>query len=293
MSTNPSFLGRYRLLNIVNTGQTSRIWQAYDDSANQFVALKTLLQDFRNNRAHIGLLKWEYAVGSQLHHERVISITEYGTSRGTSYLAMEWFAAPNMKMVIRQGLDKIGYLVPKIALQATEALAYVGSQGWVHRDIKPDNFLVAEDGSVKLIDFALARRSKKGFWAKLFTPRTKIQQGTRSYMSPEQIRGLPLDERADLYSLACTLFELVGGRPPFTGISERDLLVKHLKAAPPPLPVYNKNVTPEFTDLVRRAMSKDPAARFDSVGDFYAELKRTRIFRRDPAPPEQVRETGA
>jgi serine/threonine protein kinase len=256
------------------------------------MAIKTLLQDFRANRSHIALLKWEYGVGSQLRHERVIEIVEYGTSRGTAYLAMEWFAAPNMKMVIRQGLDKIGYLVPKIAAEATEALAYVGSQGWVHRDIKPDNFLVAEDGTVKLIDFALARRSKTGFWAKLFTPRTKVQQGTRSYMSPEQIRGLPLDTRADLYSLACTLFELVGGKPPFTGISERDLLVKHLKAAPPPLLVYNKNVTNEFADLIRRAMAKEPSARFDSVADFLGELKRTRIFRRDPAPPEQVRDTG-
>ena len=93
--------------------------------------------------------------------------------------------------------------MPKIIEQACQALCYLHRLGWVHRDIKPDNFLVTDDGDVKLIDFALAKRSRRGL-TQWLTPRAKIVQGTKSYISPEQIRGMALDGRADLYSFACT-----------------------------------------------------------------------------------------
>ena len=284
---NPGYLGRYRLLNVVNTGQTSQMWQAYHDGTHQFFAVKTLLDKFRRAREQVWYLKWEYAVGAKLEHDRVIRVHEYNVDRGTPYLAMEWFAAPNMKKRIQAGLESYGYLVPKMALQATEALAYFSSQGWVHRDVKPDNFLVSDDGDVKLIDFALAKPIKRGL-AKLFTVRSKVQ-GTRSYMSPEQIRGLALDDRADLYSLACTLFELVSGKPPYTGTSQTDLLMKHLKAAPPSLEAANRNVTPEFAQLIRKAMSKKLSARHKSVTEFFEELQGVRILKRTPDPPQQVK----
>jgi len=284
---NPGYLGRYRLLNVVNTGQTSQMWQAFHDGQNCFFAIKTLLDKFRRDREQVWYLKWEYAVGAKLEHDRVIRVHEYNVDRGTPYLAMEWFAAPNMKKRIQAGLESYGYLVPKMALQATEALAYFSSQGWVHRDVKPDNFLVSDDGDVKLIDFALAKPIKRGL-AKLFTVRSKVQ-GTRSYMSPEQIRGLALDDRADLYSLACTLFELVSGKPPYTGTSQTDLLMKHLKAAPPSLEAANRNVTPEFAQLIRKAMSKKLSARHKSVTEFFEELQGVRILKRTPDPPQQVK----
>ena len=110
-------------------------------------------------------------------------------------------------------------------------MQYLHEQGWIHRDIKPDNFLVNEEGDVKLIDFALAARERKGL-GKLFG-RTKVQ-GTRSYMAPEQIRGKGLDARTDIYSFGCMLYELVSGRLPFTGVSPEELLRKHLYA---PIPV--------------------------------------------------------
>lgn len=279
----PGYIGSYRLLNVVNTGQTSQIWQAYDDSAKRFVGVKVLLPKFRKNREQAGYLRWEYNVGSKLIHKRIIRILEFGSDRGAPYLAMEWFSAPNLKNWIRQGTDRFAHLIPSIIIQATEALAFMNQQGWVHRDIKPDNYLVSEQGDVKLIDFALAARNRRGL-GKLFTSRSKVQ-GTRSYMAPEQILGKTLDERADLYSLGCTIFELLAGKPPFTGANANDLLNKHLRNAPPPLESTNNNVTPEFAALIRRAMAKDPAQRPNTVGDFLTSVRMARVFKRMPQAP--------
>lgn len=287
----PGYLGEYRLLNVVNTGQTSQVWQAYHDATHKFVAVKTLLEKFRKDREQINSLKREFTVANNLVHARIIRIYEYGVDRGAPFLAMEWFPFPNLKFRINRGYDGYAYLIPTVALQMTEALATFSHEGWVHRDIKPENFLVADNGDVKLIDFSLAQQGP-GLLAKLFSRRTKVQ-GTRSYMSPEQILGKPLDDRADLYSLACTLFELIGGKPPFTGFSSNDLLTKHLRSSPPSLEAANRNVTSEFSQLIRRAMAKKPAARFKSVEEFLEELRRTRIFRRTPTPPEEAKKMDA
>jgi serine/threonine protein kinase len=274
----PGYLGPYRLLNVVHTGPTSQIWQAYHDGRQGFAAVKTLLEGYRRKRRYVAYLRWEYRVGFRLACERVIRIYEFAYDRGVPYLAMEWFAGTTMKHRLRQGIEAIAEQVPKIVVQAAEGLAYFNAQGWVHRDIKPENFLVAEEGDVKLIDFALARRSK-GLLSRLFAPRSRVQ-GTKSYMSPEQIRGESLDQRADVYSLACTLYELIAGRPPFTATSVKELLNKHLKSPPPPLEAANRTVTPEFAHLIRWAMAKDPNDRPRSSEEFCERIRQTPVFRR-------------
>ena len=274
----PGYLGPYRLLNVVHTGHASQIWQAYDDALQRLVGVKTLRSVEENNREEVRLLRQEYTVGQDIKDPRIVEMYAFGWDRGQPYLAMEWFSAPNMKQRMQLGLDKIAPLIPKIIEQAAEALASFNRRGWVHRDIKPDNFLVTEEGEVKLIDFALAKRRRGGL-AKLLIPRTKIQQGTPTYMSPEQIRGLPLDERSDLYSFGCTIYELVSGKPPFTGTSVNDLLTKHLKTAPPSLEAANPNVQPAFAQLIRRVMSKKQASRPQTVDDFLREFRMIRVFR--------------
>lgn len=276
-------LGSYRLLNVVMSGQTSQVWEAIHDAKGQKFAIKILLSDFRHQRAHIAFLKQEFAVGKTLNHPRVIRIFEYGIDKISPYLVMELFPYPNMKQFLRRGQDQIAHLVTKVIDQSAEALAYFNDQGWIHRDIKPDNFLVATEGDVKLIDFALAEKKKTGL-AKLFGGRSKIQ-GTRSYMSPEQIRGQALDLRADLYSFGCSIFELVAGRPPFTGGNSDDLLSKHLKSPPPPLAAANSKVTQEFSDLVKRMLAKRPEDRPESLGRFLSEFRALRVFKETPKPP--------
>ena len=285
MTTAPaSYLGPYRLLNVVNAGKTCLLWQAYRDDLKEFFAVKALVRDFARDRQEIAYLKQEFVVAGKIEETRIVRVCEFSLNRGSPFIAIQWFSAPNMKQQILTGSESYFHNVPKILIQATESLAQLHKYGWVHCDVKPDNFLVDDQGEVKLIDFALARRAKKGI-ARFFARKSKVQ-GTRSYMSPEQIRGQALDGRADLYSLACAFFHLLGGRPPFTGVSANDLLVKHLKSSPPSLRSLNKNVTLEFADLLREAMAKKATSRPDSVEEFLARLKATRPFQNMPTPPD-------
>jgi serine/threonine protein kinase len=159
------------------------------------------------------------------------------------------------------------------------------SQGYVHCDIKPDNFLVSRDGDVKLIDFTISQRVKTGF-AKWFGGKPKVIAGTKSYMSPEQIRGKALDARSDIYSFGCVLYELVTGKPPFTGSSPSDLLNKHLSAPIPSPLVINDNVTAEYTAVIRSAMAKNPDERPSSMWELLKTLRKTKVFKKPPRIPE-------
>jgi len=266
------------------TGQTSQVWEAIHDATRKRYALKMLLSDFRRDREQIGYLKHEWEVGSKLGHPNVINLVDFSTKAETPFLVMEFFPWPNIKQYINQGVDRFAYMAPKIIELAATGLAYFSNEGWIHRDIKPDNYLMTDEGDIRLIDFALGIRPKRGL-AKMFASKGKIQ-GTRSYMSPEQIRGQPLDQRADVYSFGCTAYEIVTGKRPYTGTSANDLLMKHLKAAPPPADAANRNITPEFSQLIQRTLTKNPDGRPESMTQFLREFKAIRVFQEPPRPPK-------
>jgi eukaryotic-like serine/threonine-protein kinase len=276
----PGYIGPYRLLNIVHTGHASVIWQAYDDQQQRLVGVKTLLNSNNPDREQVNFLHREYVVGQRMKHPHIIEVFPSEWDLKQPYVVMEWFSAPNMKQRLLQGGPKqVAPLIPKMIDQAAQGLEHFHRAGWIHRDIKPDNFLVSEDGEVKLIDFALAlRRSRMPKWLSF---KAKIQ-GTRSYISPEQIRGSALDGRADLYSFACTIFELLTGKPPFTGRSANELLNKHLHTTPPALEVRNSNVTTDFARLIRRCLAKNRDTRPQTVDDFLREFRMMRVFKRNP-----------
>lgn len=286
------YIGPFRLLNVVNRGQTSQVWAAIDDRNQTRRAIKVLLNDFRT-REHRGYMKNEFLVGRALDHERVIHLYEHGVSQKIPYLVMEFFPYPNMKDIIQRVVDQqrvleqVAFMVPVIIERAAEGLAYFNDQGWVHRDVKPDNFLVNLEGEVKLIDFALAQRQKKGL-GKLFARRSKVQ-GTRSYMSPEQIRGKPLGIEADVYSFGCTIFHLLAARPPFTGATSNDLLNKHLAAPIPLVEAYNRQVNPAFSEILQLMMAKRPGKRLPNIHEFLRHLKVTPVFKEPPAAPAAAR----
>ena len=264
-------VGPFRLLTRIALSQTCEIWEAAREPQGSRHALKVMLPSQRNQKSQIALLRQEFSVGRRLSHAGVIRVDDFGVQQGIGYLAMEHFAAPNLKQLIRQGGDAWLKLAPKGAENAAAALAYVHTQGWIHRDIKPDNFLIDGEGAVKLIDFSLARRVRS-WWARYLTTAPPAE-GTRSYMSPEQIRRRPQDQRSDIYSLGCVFFELASGRLPFTGESAQDLLTKHLRAAPPSLKAVNGRVSDRFAALVRRMLAKEPRERPSDMAEVVRELR--------------------
>jgi len=277
-------LGPYRLARLIRVGNTTAVWEAIKGNDPTRYALKIIREDLRKDRTEIGALKHELEVGQKLKHKNVIHIFEFNTEGSVPYLVLELFECPNLKLLLRQGVAELAYLVPRIIEQAAEALFYLHEQGWIHRDVKPDNFLVNVDGLVKLIDFAISERYKKGIGA-LFSFGSKVQ-GTRSYMSPEQIRGKRLDPRADLYSFGCMIFELTSGKLPYTGTTADELLTKHLSAPIPPLGVFNENITPEFANLVKKTMQKRKEDRPASMWEFLKEFRTMRVYKIMPKVPE-------
>lgn len=271
-------LGRYRLVRQIRAGQSCQIWLAHDGTTQERVALKILKEEYRKNRHEINQLKHEFTVGRNLKHPHVIQIIDFNVVEQIPFLVLEYYGVRNLKQILNDSLELIASKIEKVVEEGTIGLGYLHDQGWLHRDVKPDNFMIGEDDHVKLIDFSLAQRAKKGL-ARVLSSRGKLVQGTRSYMSPEQIRGTLLDVRSDVYSWGCTLFELISGRPPFTAESADELLNKHLKASVPLLTVSQNNITEAFAELVFRMMSKQPQERPSSMEEILRDFRQMKVFK--------------
>lgn len=278
-------IGPYRLLKQIRSAKTTQIWEAMNSADQRRVALKVLRKDFAKNRAEIASMRHEFEVGHTLDHPSVNRIHAFDDSRDLPFIVMDYFRGPNLKQAIRQHGDLIAERLPEIVKQCAEGLGHMHAAGWVHRDVKPDNFLVNAEAKVKLIDFAIAQKPKKGL-GKLFGGKTTIQ-GTRSYMAPEQIRGGSADPRSDIYSLGCTYYELATGKPPFTGSTADDLLVKHLKQPPPSASAIVDHITPDFGHVIAQMMDKKPEKRPQSIEQLLEQLDQIRILKRAPSASRQ------
>jgi serine/threonine protein kinase len=267
-------VGGYRLLKLMWTGQTSQVWEVAEGVSGRHFAMKLLLPEKGSQAAVRRLFFHEAEVGKQLAHPNIIRIVGSGT-RPEPYFLMDYFPAGNLRMRIqRKETDFLKENAHSILMQAATALAFMHSKGWVHRDVKPDNMLVSAGGQLRLIDFALARRIP-GALGRLFWRRGR-PQGTRSYMSPEQIRDLPLDGRADIYSYAVSAFELVTGRRPFVAGDQQGLLTKHLREKPVSPREINRDIAPEFSELLLQMLAKK---REERPKDFHEVLQRLRPMR--------------
>jgi eukaryotic-like serine/threonine-protein kinase len=277
------FLGPYRLARLIRLGSTCQVWEALDEGSGKRYAIKVLRPEQRGNKTEIGFLKHEYEIASQLNHKNVIKVIEYNSSTDTPFIVLDLFSEMNLKQAIRRGPEAIAYMLDKILLQVVESLYYFHTKGFVHCDVKPDNLLISRDGEIKLIDFTISIKVKTG-WSKLFSKAAQVQ-GTRSYMSPEQIRNQSLDPRSDVYSLGCVFYELVTGKLPFTASSPNELLSKHLSAQVPSALVANENVSNEFNALIKAMMAKEVKDRLE-MWDVLKQVRSIKIFKKPPRIPE-------
>ena len=287
MASGRDFIGPYRLVRLIRAGNSCQVWEVVKDPDPKRVALKVLLEEHKDDKDEIAQLRNEGNVGIGLDHKNVIKIYEFNTKYNLPFLAMELFNARNLKQEMRERPEHIAFNAPEIIRRCGLGLSYFNEQGYIHCDVKPDNFLVNTKAEVKLIDFSIAQKAKSGLGA-LFGGKKAIQ-GTRSYMSPEQIRGKNLDQRSDVYGLGCMIFELLVGKTPFSATSPDELLQKHLKTAPPVISVYNSNVSAELSALVVRMMAKDKTKRPDTVKSFLEEFRRITTYRagKRPKNPDQ------
>jgi eukaryotic-like serine/threonine-protein kinase len=278
------FVGKYRLFHLVRGGALYEIWAVRPPADNTTYAMKWLPKGSKYTREHINGLRHEFTVGSTLDHRACIKTYEYENTANGAYMLLELFKTLNLKQQIISGSNKkLFHRAKEILTECAAGLAHVHEKGWVHRDIKPDNFLLGDDNTVKLIDFNLTQKPA-GALSKLFGMKSTVQ-GTHSYMAPEQIRGQALDARADIYSFGCMVHEFFSGKAPFTANTPPELLQKHLTSRPPDLTVFDKNITPEFSKYVLSMMAKDPAARPASMKDVMMEIKTQKIFFNRPQPP--------
>jgi eukaryotic-like serine/threonine-protein kinase len=267
----------YRLLKHMVTGQTSQVWEVVEVASHRHFAMKMLLPEKARDPVHRRFLFHEANVGKELAHPNIIRIVTVSKNRENPYFVMEFFPAGNLKLrIMRKDKDFIREKAHDILKQAATGLAFMNAKGWVHRDVKPDNILCNSAGEVRLIDFALAYRVPTGL-GRWFGGRVKAQ-GTRSYMSPEQIRGQALDGRADVYSFGASCYELVAGRPPFRGHSSQELLNKHIAEKPLSPKVHNPEVTDEFADLVLRMLAKKKQERPRDFHEVLMALRTMKVF---------------
>lgn len=279
-------IGGYKLLKHMVTGHTSQVWEVVEGQSHRHFAMKLLLPEKAREPEHRRFLIHEAEVGKQLAHPNIIKIVAVGRDRTNPYFVMEYFPAGNLKLrIMRKDFTFIHDRAQDILKQWSTGLAFMNAKGWVHRDVKPDNILVNSAGELRIIDFALAQRIPSGL-LKLFRRRQK-PQGTRSYMSPEQIRGLPLDGRADIYSFGASAYELITGRPPFRAASNQELLNKHISEKPASPRLYNPDVTEEFADLVLQMLAKKKEDRPRDFHEVLMKMRGMRIFKSVEAKPAQ------
>ena len=277
----------YHVQTVVWTGETAEICRAVAPDG-RVVALKRLRSDLSGRRSAARALEHEAEIGLLLDHPNVIKVIAF-VAEPQPTMVMEYFASRNVKVRILspRGDRLLTYHTRDVVLQMADALLHVHNHGIIHMDLKPENYLLNNEGVVKLTDFAIATTPVTG-WRRILGGRRRIA-GTRPYIAPETLRRRAPDFRTDIYSFGATLYEVLTGRPPFISADRDELLAMHLRIKPAFVTSYNRNLTDDINELVLLMLEKDPGRRPQTMADVKARLERV-IFHREPPverPPEE------
>jgi hypothetical protein len=271
--TNPEKIGRYQILERVGRGGMGVLYRGIDPVLDREVAIKVMLVDFSEDTEQLRPRFYREAqAAARLQHSNIVTVFEFAEDNNTPYIVMEFLRGEPLSNRMTSPIpltldDKLN-----VVAQLCGALHYAHEQGVVHRDIKPANIFILPDGTVKLLDFGVAK----------LTTSTLTRQGdvlgSASYMSPEQVGGSDsVDGRSDIFSVGVMLYELLAGRKPFQGDNPTATIMKILRDDPPPLAEAAPGLPPQLVAAVTRMLAKEPASRFATAGELARELQRIRI----------------
>lgn len=259
---------RYKVLQELGEGGMAVVYKGHDLLLNRFVTIKILRDEYTRDEDFVRRFRQEARSVASLSHPGIVSVFDVGCEDGVNYLVMEYVEGQNLKSLIQKGQVSLS-LTLLIARDVCEALEHAHNRGIVHRDVKPHNILVTESGRAKLTDFGIARTVGGTTLAA-----TRAFLGSVQYISPEQARGEPADARSDIYSLGAVLYEMLTGRPPFTGDNPVAVAIKHIQENPPPITKLNPEVPAPLAAVVEKAMAKNPGLRYQSAGNMAADVGR-------------------
>lgn len=262
-------LGKYSIQSVLGQGAMGVVYQGFDPNIERTVAIKTIRKNaFAPNEMGpmLGRFKREAQAAGRLTHPGIVTVYDYGEEGDTAYIAMEFVRGRELKDFLDKNERFPLNTTLKIITQLLDALAYSHAQGVVHRDVKPGNILLLNDGQIKVMDFGIARIESSTL--------TQFGDviGTPSYMSPEQFSGHQVDNRSDLFSTGVILYHLLTGEKPFPGNSMTTIMHRVLNTDPPRVSDLNFQI-PSFLDaLVLKALAKKPEQRFQTAAEFKTAL---------------------
>src|SRR6266511_2139955 len=264
--------GRYRVEHELGRGGMAKVYRGEDTVLGRTVAIKVLAPQFADDPNFVTRFRREAQAAARISNQNLVSVFDTGSDDGVHFIVMELVEGRTLAEFLTGG----GRIMPEraidIAMDVCRALEAAHAQGVIHRDIKPGNIMLNQRGDVKVADFGIARMTTTADTI----AQTAAVLGTASYLSPEQAQGQPVDGRSDIYSLGCVLYEMVTGRPPFLGDSPVTVASKHVLEQPASPSKVNRDVSSDLDSVILRALSKNPANRYQSAEEFRADLERIR-----------------
>jgi hypothetical protein len=266
--------GRYRLIAPLGEGGMATIWRALDEQLDREVAVKLLREQYSTDAGFAARFRQEARAAGSLSHPNIVPVYDYGTDDGSQFIVMQLVEGDDLATILRERGSLETDEAVRIALGVASALEAAHRRGLVHRDVKPGNILLTDDGDVKVTDFGIARAVAE---ASMTVTGTTL--GSVHYFSPEQARGDEVTGASDVYALGIVLYEMLTGRRPFEGDSAAGVALKRLSEDPPP-PGTFRPVPSGLSAIVMRALQREPQDRFPDAGSFAEAL---RVWQKDPA----------